>query len=66
MTPKFKTGDVVRLKSGGPEMTISDVPTLESLGPDFADYQCKWFVGDKLHHGSFKADALVKVLSVQK
>lgn len=65
MAQKFKTGDVVRLKSGGTEMTISDVPTLESLGPDFADYQCQWFIGNKLHHGSFKADALVKVPAAQ-
>ncbi len=38
-TPKFKRGDVVRLNSGGPAMTVAD--RYENSGPV---YNCWWFV----------------------
>lgn len=47
MTTKFNVGDVVRLKSGGPEMTIFIV----SEGSSRPIY-CSWFNGATiLHHG---------------
>jgi uncharacterized protein YodC (DUF2158 family) len=53
----FKVGDVVKLKSGGPLMTITGT----SVGPDRPTlFSCSWF--DKDNHeqtGSFPADALV-------
>ena len=47
---EFKVGDVVRLKSGGPQMTISAYPVVESVWTikkvrrDKA--KCTWFQGD--------------------
>lgn len=36
---EFKIGDIVRLKSGGPDMTIAQLPNWNS---DYS-YSCKWF-----------------------
>jgi uncharacterized protein YodC (DUF2158 family) len=44
MVYQFKVGDVVRLNSGGPEMTICLVIEDES-GPI---YRCVYFSGDEL------------------
>jgi uncharacterized protein YodC (DUF2158 family) len=58
MPNSFKTGDVVRLKSGGPEMTVSD-------GAASGTYLCHWFnrEGDVWtpQHAGFKPDQLVVV-----
>jgi uncharacterized protein YodC (DUF2158 family) len=50
----MKVGDVVRLKSGGPKMTVSDV--------DDDEITCKWFPeGDqsKVREGEFYVVMLV-------
>ena len=49
----FKDGDVVRLKSGGPKMTVSEVSG--------SDCNCQWFDEKKLLFGYFNSEALVKV-----
>ncbi|WP_203293885.1 YodC family protein [Luteirhabdus pelagi] len=61
MEQKFKIGDVVILKSGGPSMTI----TSDKTGTDFhkgkvwnGRYDCKWFDGDEMKQGRFPQDAL--------
>jgi uncharacterized protein YodC (DUF2158 family) len=44
----FNIGDIVVLKSGGPEMTVQSKPDgLESF------YWCQWFAGKKLERGRF-------------
>jgi len=52
---EFQPGDVVRLKSGGPKMTISSVSTRAKLGAQ--TIQCEWFTqlaqGFELKSGSF-------------
>jgi uncharacterized protein YodC (DUF2158 family) len=49
----FKVGDVVKLKSDGPKMTI------QSLRGDMVD--CVWFGPDgNVKHSSFPAEALEK------
>lgn len=48
---KYKTGDIVRLKSGGPGMTV------ESVHQDGRIF-CHWFSGNKLEAGSFEPDAI--------
>lgn len=50
---KFKVGDLVQLKSGGPVMTVSKVP--ES---SIDLYTCQWFAGAKLSQGYFREDEL--------
>lgn len=41
----FKPGDVVRLKSGGPKMTIHDIGKYNYQ--DFDSAKCDWFIQDK-------------------
>ena len=52
----FKVGDVVKLKSGGPLMTV----TGKSTGPDRpALFTCAWFDKEHREHTSaYPADAL--------
>jgi len=47
MTNKFSIGDIVILKSGGPDMTVKDVDT----GGKYVT--CQWFSGKKLEQGLF-------------
>ncbi|MBB4515850.1 YodC family protein [Paraburkholderia fungorum] len=56
MAQTFKVGDIVQLKSGGPEMTVNSVPT---GGGTY--YQCQWFAGKKLESGHFPSDSLKTV-----
>lgn len=41
--PKFKRGDVVRLNSGGPPMTIADIDEVADTEPGDINYWCSWF-----------------------
>ncbi len=52
---KFQVGDVVRLKSGGPHMTVREVGNDEVV--------CQWFVGGK--HDSV-SEAVFPVASLEK
>jgi len=53
---KFTVGDIVKLKSGGPDMTVRAVPeNLTKL------YTCQWFAGKKLEQGAFPGDSLESV-----
>lgn len=55
MTQKFKTGDIVKLKSGGPPMTVKE------LGPEDrgGEYLCEWFSGSTLKSSNFAPDSLI-------
>lgn len=50
MSTEFKTGDIVRLKSGGPKMTV--------MWGNLASHHCFWFIEGELNEGSFNNDAL--------
>ncbi|GAB3091405.1 YodC family protein [Lysobacter terrae] len=50
---KFAIGDIVKLKSGGPEMTVQTQPD-----PPSQYYNCQWFAGKKLESGRFPSDSL--------
>lgn len=50
---KFSVGNIVKLNSGGPDMTVKTVP--EGTGTYF---DCQWFAGKKLETGRFPADSL--------
>ena len=49
---RLHAGDVVKLKSGGPSMTISEVGTFGQLSPK-EGARCKWFDGTKLKEDFF-------------
>jgi uncharacterized protein YodC (DUF2158 family) len=53
----YKAGDIVQLKSGGPQMTV------ERVGSSIAANAllCFWFEGDKLHDQWFQPTSLKKV-----
>ena len=50
MMKQFTPGEIVRLRSGSPSMTV------ERMSGRLVD--CAWFVDGKLRTGSFDADAL--------
>lgn len=51
---QFKVGDVVKLRSGGPKMTIS------AARDNSGDYTCVWFKGASREVGYFKDEILMK------
>ncbi|KUM15227.1 YodC family protein [Pasteurella multocida] len=57
---QFHIGDIVKLKSGGPDMTIEKV--LRSISEEFLGfYECQWFAGKKLEKGRFPEESLESV-----
>jgi uncharacterized protein YodC (DUF2158 family) len=54
MAAKFKVGDIVQLKSGGPKMTVEST---ESYGDK--SIECAWFAGAKREHSVFHPDILI-------
>lgn len=52
MTETFNLGDTVRLRSGGPVMTINE----KAQGG--GGLVCVWFAGDDVRHHAFKPEAL--------
>ena len=54
MADTFKVGDIVTLKSGGPDMTVLSVFT--HAGKEMA--KCAWFEGTDQHEAGFPVDVL--------
>lgn len=50
---KFKTGDTVKLISGGPIMTVEKIAYNGKVS-------CQWFAGKKLEHGDFPPNSLIR------
>jgi uncharacterized protein YodC (DUF2158 family) len=57
----YSVGDIVQLKSGGPEMTVQ-----KAAESPLGDYKCQWFAGKKLEFGFFPHDSLKRVLAEKK
>lgn len=56
MANKWKHGDIVVMKSGGPPMTVDKVPgdILSSFsGTKYEEYRCEWFKGATSQSGTF-------------
>lgn len=57
---KYKVGDKVKLKSGGPVMTVHQVSVTHP--PIYrGNLRCQWFAGKKLEEGYFPEDSLEEV-----
>lgn len=57
----FEPGDIVALKSGGPNMTVKSI---RAEGFMDGDYYCQWFAGANLKGGYFHFDSLKRVKSL--
>jgi len=57
--PELKVGDIVKLKSGGPDMTVDGLPEIQGPGPDPVD--CLWFDNAHLLRGRFSLKALKRL-----
>ena len=56
----FKKGDVVRFKSGGPKMTVTNPVGMQG------NCQCQWFAGAKAQTQTFDPEILVLVKDEDK
>ena len=54
-----QVGDVVRLKSGGPKMTVTEVG--ETMTGEMTVW-CAWFVSTKQERGSFPLGAVERII----
>ncbi len=57
--PDFAKGDTVRLKSGGPLMTVQDLGDFGPTGPTNGAF-CVWFVGHRKQEDCFDVSSLQK------
>lgn len=53
---ELQVGEIVRLKSGGPDMTIAGIRS-----SDPSECRCQWFEGSQVREGWFAVASLVKV-----
>lgn len=61
---KINKGDIVRLKSGGPKMTVEDYQwNAFKNSYDKGKLQCTWFKNEERHSEVFAVDALEKLSS---
>ncbi len=60
MSYLFTEGNIVKLQSGGPEMTVENP---DNIGPDghFGWCKCVWFEGTTLRINMFKTTTLIDV-----
>ncbi|MCG7364371.1 DUF2158 domain-containing protein [Roseomonas sp. ACRSG] len=61
MANAFNKGDVVVLKSGGPPMTVDEVPgDRQFMGGERSNYRLEWFKGATPVHGEYAEHLLKK------
>ena len=60
MSEELKEGEVVRLKSGGPRMTIAGIG-LYGMGSTKKQANCVWFDGTKKLESLFELHSLEKI-----
>ena len=53
MANAFNLGDLVQLKSGGPPMTVDEVPGQATFLEPREDYKCVWFKGATRDQSAF-------------
>ena len=57
---KFQKGNVVRLKSGGPDMTVKHSVEPDGASDQAAAYICTWFINLELMTEEFDEALLVR------
>lgn len=62
----FKVGDIVKLKSGGPNMTVNEILINHTTDLPTGKYRCQWFAGKKLDTGLFPVESLEPVQPEKK
>lgn len=55
---QLQVGMIVKLKSGGPDMTVEEVVIAYSTKTPTGDVDCQWFAGKKLEKGRFPVASL--------
>lgn len=65
MAAKFPLGEIVQLKSGGPAMTISELPDSKSYSSN-DKYVCQWFKGASKERGTFIEEELQLYVAPKK
>jgi uncharacterized protein YodC (DUF2158 family) len=60
---QFTIGNIVKLKSGGPEMTVVEERNYSDVS---VMMRCQWFDGKKLEQGEFPTGALELVKPLPK
>lgn len=60
MAEKFNPGDIVRLKSGGPKMTVTRLVDSGKVA------HTSWFAGSKHETGAFPVETLLAVVEGTK
>lgn len=55
---EFAVGTIVKLKSGGPDMTIKEVVVNYTTKRATGDLICQWFAGKGLQQGGFPIDSV--------
>jgi uncharacterized protein YodC (DUF2158 family) len=62
LAKKYKTGDIVQLKSGGPKMTVKEYAlpfTTDVVKTGHLEIViCQWFAGSKHEQAGFPVDSL--------
>jgi uncharacterized protein YodC (DUF2158 family) len=64
--PAFEKGTIVKLKSGGPEMTVRGAVISDRSSKWLGSYDCQWFAGKKLESGRFPEESLEVASPPQK
>jgi uncharacterized protein YodC (DUF2158 family) len=54
----FNVGDVVRLKSGGPKMTVTNITTATVQGEQVVTIHCTWFYENRAMSDGFRSGTL--------
>lgn len=71
MNNLFEIGDIVKLKSGSPDMTVhktglktNNIGT--TLNPEVYECECVWFLDDKPFSKTFDQNTLIKTNEIDK